>query len=974
MNKTYRNIWNAATGAWTAVAETAKSRSKGSARVARRAVVALSLSGAGIGGAFAADACTTEDGENGKLDATGVCKVGSAARAQSVGTMATLEDYIKFGTSGTPANAVGNGSIAIGSRAATGNNDAISIGTAAVSTSTDSITIGSQLTNNARSSVVLGSNFVTVDTNSPESFLVAPSQKGGLSNSKETVAILGFATDANDSVAIGFGSRTTAEGAVALGHSAGAAANNAVALGASSSANADSAVAIGSSALAYSSGSVALGRAAQTHGIDSIAIGDGAEARANADGSIAIGKNARVFNNVTNSIALGANSEAGINDTVSIGSTTLKRRIINVQAGTDGNDAVIVSQLTPVVDALGGGASLNGATGAVTGPTYNLAGGTYTTVGGALGALDDGLTGAKDDIRQIADQIGSGNVGLVQQDATSGNITVAKDANGTTVDFWGGDGARKLTSVAAGNIASDSLDAVNGAQLHGVSESIASAIGAGAEVKADGTIEAPAFSLNEGTTIVHNIGDAVANLDDRVTINAEGIKQLTDQIGNGEVGLVRQDAATGNITVAKDTNGTTVDFWGGDGARKLTSVAAGNIAPDSLDAVNGSQLHGVSQSVASAIGAGAEVELDGTIKAPEFRLGDGTTIVHSIGEAVSNLDSRVTTNAEDIKRLNDQIGSGDTGLVQQDGTTGNITVAEKTHGTLVDFAGTQGARILTGVAAGNIASGSLDAVNGGQLYAMQQEFESRFSGLDGRVSDLETGGIPGGPGDGPRDLDPIGSGENSVQLGAGADASGSNSSAIGNGAGASGSNSTAIGNGATASAGNSTAIGHGSNASGENSTALGQGSTSSGSGSTAVGQNANASGNNAVALGNGSVADRDNSVSVGSAGNERQITNVAAGTAPTDAVNVQQMQNTVRSARQDAMGGVAAAMAVAGLPQSTQPGRTFVSIAGSTYGGEYGSALGASYMTRDGKWTVKAAVNTSSRGEVGAVIGGGFYW
>nr|WP_264085909.1 YadA-like family protein [Burkholderia contaminans] len=115
-------------------------------------------------------------------------------------------------------------------------------------------------------------------------------------------------------------------------------------------------------------------------------------------------------------------------------------------------------------------------------------------------------------------------------------------------------------------------------------------------------------------------------------------------------------------------------------------------------------------------------------------------------------------------------------------------------------------------------------------------------------------------------------------------------------------------------------------------------------------------------------------MSVGSAGNERQITNVAAGTAPTDAVNLQQMNNAVSSARQDAMGGVAAAMAVAGLPQSTQPGRTFMAMGASTYGGEYGTAMGLSYMTRDGKWTVKAAVNTSSRGEVGGVIGGGFYW
>jgi len=74
------------------------------------------------------------------------------------------------------------------------------------------------------------------------------------------------------------------------------------------------------------------------------------------------------------------------------------------------------------------------------------------------------------------------------------------------------------------------------------------------------------------------------------------------------------------------------------------------------------------------------------------------------------------------------------------------------------------------------------------------------------------------------------------------------------------------------------------------------------------------------------------------------------------------------------MGGTAAAMAVAGLPQSVMPGRTFVAVAGSTYGHEYGTAVGVSYMANDGRWSVKAAANTSSRGSVGAVVGGGFYW
>ncbi|ONZ65974.1 YadA family autotransporter adhesin, partial [Burkholderia cenocepacia] len=450
----------------------------------------------------------------------------------------------------------------------------------------------------------------------------------------------------------------------------------------------------------------------------------------------------------------------------------------------------------------------------------------------------------------------------------------------------------------------------------------------------------------------------------------------------------------------------------------------------STEAVNGSQLHGVSESVASAIGGGSTVNPDGSISAPSFTVGDGsggTKVVNSVGDAVTNLDGRTTINEGAITNLAAQIGSGTLGIVQQDPASGAITVGAASGGSMVNFAGTGGARVLSGVAngvadddvvtvsqlratglidysgkevgavtydsglsfdsvtfagtngtvlhrvaAGDISATSMDAVNGSQLYALQQEFAQKYGDLSGRVGDLEAGGgSDGGSGSG------VGTGTGgpgSIVVGDGADASGSNSSAIGQGSVASGNNGSAVGQGAVASGNNGTATGQGAVASGDNSSAFGQGAVASGGSSTAIGQNANASGNNSVALGAGSVADRDNAVSVGSAGAERQITNVAAGTAPTDAVNVQQMNNTVSSARQDAMGGVAAAMAVAGLPQSTQPGRTFVSMAGSTYGGEYGSAMGLSYMTRDGKWTVKAAVNTSSRGEVGGVIGGGFYW
>ncbi|MFP3759258.1 hypothetical protein SB751_35845, partial [Cupriavidus sp. SIMBA_020] len=69
-----------------------------------------------------------------------------------------------------------------------------------------------------------------------------------------------------------------------------------------------------------------------------------------------------------------------------------------------------------------------------------------------------------------------------------------------------------------------------------------------------------------------------------------------------------------------------------------------------------------------------------------------------------------------------------------------------------------------------------------------------------------------------------------------------------------------------------------------------------------IGSTATATGKNAVAVGQGSVADRDNSFSVGAKGNERQVTNVAAGTAPTDAVNVQQLNDNLNAASTQAKG------------------------------------------------------------------------
>ncbi|WP_232448886.1 YadA family autotransporter adhesin [Burkholderia ubonensis] len=156
-------------------------------------------------------------------------------------------------------------------------------------------------------------------------------------------------------------------------------------------------------------------------------------------------------------------------------------------------------------------------------------------------------------------------------------------------------------------------------------------------------------------------------------------------------------------------------------------------------------------------------------------------------------------------------------------------------------------------------------------------------------------------------------------------------------------------------------------------------------------------GSNSVAIGaNSRDGGRSNVVSVGSDTQQRQITNVAPGTQPTDAVNLQQLnsgmnntlnqannytnsqvqslRNNIDSVQKDSDGGAAAAMAVAGLPQPTRPGMNMVALASSVYRGQSGQALGLSRISENGRWVYKGAVTLNTRGAFGFVVGGGYQW
>ena len=147
-------------------------------------------------------------------------------------------------------------------------------------------------------------------------------------------------------------------------------------------------------------------------------------------------------------------------------------------------------------------------------------------------------------------------------------------------------------------------------------------------------------------------------------------------------------------------------------------------------------------------------------------------------------------------------------------------------------------------------------------------------------------------------------GWSAVAFGSSASAEGSNSVAIGVDS-ASGALSTAVGAGSKADGTQATALGQNSNAVGQGTVSLGANTKADGEGAVSIGFNNSAEvagsvaigngahvyegGTNSVALGQWSQASDDRVVSVGNDWLKRRITNVAAGTDPTDAVNVQQL-------------------------------------------------------------------------------------
>ena len=952
MNLIYKLVWNSTLGAFMVASELASGKGKRSRSVIRDRRAATSALAACIAMLLvpaAALADNTQLGTGAVASGTSSNNTAIGFNAQSVGNMWDIGANGNRRVDGLGLNVTSSlatvGGVAFGDTSKASGSGSIALGGRSLASALGALATGTYANALGRNSIAHGS--------------------GSYASGSQAISFGSFSV-ANAARAAAFGTNATATGtdATAIGTSSTASGARAIALGSAVTVSPDldtkqnttdqtratgiDSIAVGTSASAVGDDAIAMGRAASVTVKNAIAIG--ANASATQEGSVALGAGSTTTANL-GAAAYASQSGASLAGAiaageVSVGSATQKRRLTNVAAGAEGTDAVNVSQLQAeasksnataagIAAAIGGGAAYDADTGSFSAPSLTVGGQPVGSLSEAITHIDGRTVSNATAIDALTTNLNSGAVGLVKQEADSLAIGVAADKAGTLVNFAGTDGARTLTGVQAGAVAADSTDAINGAQLFATNANV-TALGGRmdtAETHITGldgrltTAEGGITTLNgdvaalgdrvtttEGdiTSINTNItslqGD-LTSLDNRTTAN-EGnitaiqgdINSLTTNLNSGAVGLVKQDADSLAIGVAADKAGTLVNFAGTDGARILTGIKAGG---QSLDAVNVAQL----QAIAAGLGGGATVNADGSITGPSYSVtnADGTThTATNLGEAIAHIDDRVADSSTKINDLDQQIKDGAVGLVKQDAATGDITVAADKGGATVNFAGTQGARTLDGIAAGAVHATSQQAVNGAQLHAASQSMAAHLGGgatvgVDGSISapSYTVGGrTVNNVGDALTDIDQRTS-QNASDI-----------SDLKNGLGDVNSNMAGI-NDRLDGIGNtvdqlegrftqleSTLSDANFGDSGLISSNVGEGNSqialASGEGALAIGDAAVASGTNSVALGNGSIADRDNAVSVGAVGQERQVTNVAAGTQDTDAVNVAQLKQTVR--------------------------------------------------------------------------------
>lgn len=763
---------------------------------------------------------------------------------------------------------------------------------------------------------------------------------------------MGNKANASGDQAVAIGSNTVArESSTALGQQAQATGNTALAVGAVAKAEDDnsmavgqysqavgaSSTAVGPGALAGKNNAVALGYLAKATGGGALALGYGAQATV--AGAVALGENSvtgravktasATVNGITYSGFAGSN--IGTSRVVSVGTTEdgKQRQIQNVAAGRinkDSTDAINGSQLYVVADKLSNAVN-------------NIA---NATNGGFI-LTDDSKTEAKQDLGKsiqlkgekgitvtanAADKqlkIALGNEITVGNPEDPSNPAAPKEAG--TINVVGKDGKNGVSIKGdTGNekpgISIAGKDGADGVTLTTKTDGKPGVDGDAAKPRLEVNNEQVA-TLNDGVKYAGDIGNAAIKLNQTATI-VGGVKDKSNLTDNNIGVVASQDGDDAKLTVklAKNLN------LGPDGSITISNssndTSSVRLNKDGLDNGGNKIINvadgDISQNSKDAVNGGQLYNtIQQTVKAVKIEVKEGDNIVITSDVGSDGQTIYTVSTVKDVKFDSAKIGN-------------KVTI----NNNGIDAGDTK----VTGVKAGDVSKDSTDAVNGSQLHETNQNVAKNATNISNNTAAIKKG------------------------LNFTADDGKTLNRQLGDTVAVNGDENVIA---SVTSSGVKVALNK----------KLKVDSVTAGN--TVVN-------NDGVIIGTGDKAVSLTQNGLNNGGN--RITNVAPGKDPTDAVNVAQLSNVtnhldnkvnkvasdMKHMDKKLRAGIAGAAALGVLAQPTRPGKSMVSVGGTTYRDESAVALGVSRVSDNEKWVIKIGASANTRNNYIAGGSVGYQW
>ncbi|MGL1829518.1 UNVERIFIED_CONTAM: cell surface protein, partial [Acinetobacter sp. HSTU-ASm16] len=352
-----------------------------------------------------------------------------------------------------------------------------------------------------------------------------------------------------------------------------------------------------------------------------------------------------------------------------------------------------------------------------------IAGGASVTTQG-INAGNQKITGVANGVN-AADAVNKAQLDAVQTAAQATDNAAVKYDDLSIKDkvTLGGVGSTTpvtLTNVNAGQIKANSTDAINGSQLYGAANNVKNIIGGTTTID---TATGALTTSNIGGTGQATIDGAISRINTAAnagwTLSANNDVSSSKQIKpNGKVNFVGDENLSVAQTSTTDNEGNIKVNLNKDIV--LNSVTTGNTVINNAGvSIGNTQL----SSTGLTIAGGASVTTQGINAGNQKITGvaNGVNAADAVNKA--QLDSAITSVNSNVSQLSNsavQYDKNADGSINKDSVT---------------LAGINGTKI-NNVANGNVAVGSKDAVNGGQLADVRDNLQSQITTNTTEINDI----------------------------------------------------------------------------------------------------------------------------------------------------------------------------------------------------------------------------------------------